>query len=80
MALTHDLDDRTLVTSLRSTVCPACGGAKKGRQTLCLADYRRLPGAMRTALYARLCSGYREAVIEAMNFLGAAEFRMPEAK
>lgn len=79
--LADQLTDRALVTSLRSTKCPACGRTKKVGQTLCLADYRALPIALRRALYARLGEGYREAVIEAFQFLEVTTFQVdpPEA-
>lgn len=76
--LADQLTDRALVTSLRRTKCPACGRTKKVGQTLCLADYRALPIALRRALYARLGEGYREAVIEAFQFLEVDAFRLEE--
>lgn len=72
------ITDWMLIQSLTSTVCPACGGAKVSRQTLCRRDYFRLPHAMRKATYDRLGEGYKEAVIGALNFLGATEFHEPD--
>lgn len=66
------------MTSLRSVKCPACGGVKKVGQTLCLRDYRSLPAPLRTALYARLGNGYREAVLEAFQFLDVTTFQVDE--
>lgn len=71
------ITDRLLVSSLRSSVCPACGGRKDRGKTLCLADYRRLPKTMRNALYARVGEGYGAAVAEAMTFLEATSFCLP---
>jgi hypothetical protein len=67
-----------LIRSLRSTICPLCGGEKVVRQTLCKTHYYALPVAMRKALYAMLGSGYRESVIEAIRFLGKTEFILPD--
>ena len=57
------------VLSLVSQICPACGRLKNKRMTLCLRDYRALPKAMQRALYDRVGHGYREAVVEALQFL-----------
>jgi hypothetical protein len=57
------------VQSLRSTLCPACGGKKKARQTLCFSDYRALPKELRDRLFDRLGSGYEQAVANALEFL-----------
>ena len=74
---TIELTDLVLVSSLRSTCCPACGASKGRAKTLCVRDYRRLPQLMRQSLYARVGHGYREAVIEAMQFLNVAEPAIP---
>jgi hypothetical protein len=70
-------DDQSLVESLRSTVCPACGGKKNRAQTFCGNDYYSIPPAARKALYNRLGKGYREAVAVAMDLLGASQFYLP---
>jgi hypothetical protein len=74
--LIDQLTDVALVTSLRSVKCPACGGAKKRGHTLCFREYRALPATFRSALYDRLHHGYREAVLEALQFLDAATFQV----
>lgn len=66
-----------LVASLRSIVCPACGGKKKVAQTLCGKDYYALPLPMRTALYKRVGEGYEKAIYDALKHLGASEFNDP---
>lgn len=71
------IDDRALVTSLRSDLCPACGGTKKPAQTLCRLCYIALPRRKRLALYDRLGEGYQEAVTAALDELGKAEFIVP---
>ncbi|HSZ58655.1 MAG TPA: hypothetical protein VK797_23505 [Tepidisphaeraceae bacterium] len=74
------LTDADLVTSLASEVCPACGSPKFSRKTFCLSDYRRLPKAMRNAVYQKLGHGYFEAVMEAMQYLGREEFVLPDPR
>ena len=74
--LADQLTDVALVTSLRSTKCPACGRLKKARQTLCFNDYRALPHGLRAALYAPLGEGYREAVLDAFDFLEEETFKV----
>lgn len=74
---TQELTDLNVVLSLRSTTCPACGSRKQSAKTLCLRDYRRLPGKMRNDLYNRVRCGYREAVIAALQFLDVAEPAIP---
>ena len=64
----QEIDNKGLIDSLRSTVCPACGGPKHAKMSLCGRQYRQLPPAMRNALYRRIGNGYREAFIEAMSF------------
>lgn len=68
------LTPRLVVDSLRSNVCPACGGRKGRAKTMCLTDYRKLPIAMRKALYAHLGEGYEQAVFEALRFLNVETF------
>jgi hypothetical protein len=66
--MTHDTAD--LVDSLQGRVCPACGGMKKAKQTLCARDYYRLRPDQREALYRRVGEGYEEAFDDAMRTLG----------
>ena len=75
-----ELTARVLVESLRSTTCPACGGVKRTRQTLCSGDYYRLPAPNRKALYFGLGHGYEAAVKDAMDFLGVSRFVTPAAR
>lgn len=70
----EDLDVRTLVNSLRCCTCPACRRIKKPAQTLCGACYKKLPAPKRRALYNRVGEGYEQAVADAFNTLGVAEF------
>jgi hypothetical protein len=67
-------DAKQCVRSLNSTICPACGGTKNRAMSLCRRDYYKLPAAMRKAQYARVGSGYEEAMSEALHFLGAEIF------
>jgi hypothetical protein len=70
----EQLNTRMLVTSLRGTVCPACGGPKNPNQTMCRREYFRLPQTMRKAIYNRIGDGYEDALVEALNYLGVTEF------
>jgi hypothetical protein len=64
--------------SLRSTTCPACGGAKGRAKSLCYPQYKKLPRAMRAALYARVGAGYEEALLDAFRYLDAETFHPPK--
>jgi hypothetical protein len=75
--LTEALTDRNLVASLIGTTCPACGGRKRSRNTLCAGEFYTLPRHVQRALYNPLGHGYREAVLEAMEFLEVGEFKLP---
>jgi hypothetical protein len=73
-----EVDDRALLESLASTVCPACAGKKKRRETFCSRDYYQLPREDRRALYGTVASGrYRPAVLSAMKTFNLTEFHMP---
>lgn len=72
-----DITSADLVTSLAGTTCPACARIKRPRMTLCSGCFYELPPAARNALYDKLGSGYREAVLAAMARLGATKFNMP---
>lgn len=61
-----------LVKSLASTVCPACGGWKKPRMSLCSRDYRSLSKDCQLALYRRVGSGYEQALVAALRQLHTA--------
>ena len=71
------LEPISLVQSLRSDVCLACGKMKKPGQTLCNREYRKLPFRMKAALYDRLGSGYKEAVEAALDHLGVEVLVLP---
>lgn len=73
-----ELNNRVLITSLNSQVCPACGLRKSGAVTLCPSDYRSLPTDMQRALYRGVGHGYLEAVLRALTFLDVIDFKMPE--
>lgn len=78
---TTHIDNRVLYDSLMSRICPACAGHKRPRETLCGPQYRALPRGMKNALYCTIASGnYRPAVIEALNYLNAEKFHLPEVK
>jgi len=65
-----------LITSLRSRTCPACGGSKKSRRTLCLDCWKKLANSDHHDLCRQLGFGYAEAVQAAMEALGATEFKL----
>jgi tRNA(Ile2) C34 agmatinyltransferase TiaS len=67
-----------LIASLRSTICPACGGAKKVKQTFCQYCYFDLPNAIRAHLYRLIGRGYEEALAEAMQHLTKTQFILPK--
>lgn len=69
---------RQLVASLYGDVCPACGGPKRQRQTMCFACYKALPPALKTRLYDRVGNGYELAVVESLEFLDVATAHLPE--
>lgn len=73
----HVVTPRQLVASLRSEVCPMCGGAKASGHTLCRREYRALPHGMKMALYDRLGAGYEEAVKNAFGWRDATTFILP---
>jgi hypothetical protein len=73
----EQLTARVLVTSLQSRLCPACGKTKNRAMTFCGGDYRKLPAAMKRALYNRVGHGYEEAVKEALAFLEVTAPHLP---
>jgi hypothetical protein len=76
----HDqMTVEALLTSLRSTVCPSCGGRKKTMQTLCPREYMSLPREMKKSLWRRIGHGYKEAVYDAFVFFDLVEYRLPPA-
>jgi hypothetical protein len=66
-----------LIRSLMSITCPACGGPKRPRQTLCPHDYARLTVLQRRALYKRVGEGYEDALVDAMRKLGVSSLKIP---
>lgn len=62
-----------LTDSLKSTVCPACGGGKAARQSLCRQCYMGLPPAVRTRLYLRVGEGYEQAMAYALGAAGVVD-------
>lgn len=63
-----------LLKSLRGSTCPACGGVKRPRMTLCYGCYKSLPHDAKMNLYKRVGDGYEPAVQFAMEFLGCTRF------
>jgi hypothetical protein len=72
--LNDQLTVESLFTSLRSTVCPSCGGKKKTMQTLCPREYMSLPRELKQALWRKIGHGYKEAVHDAFLFLDVVTF------
>lgn len=64
--------------SLFSTLCPACGKSKVARQTLCRADFMKLPAGQRKHLYDGTGEGYEEAIEAAFKSLGVTEPHWPK--
>jgi hypothetical protein len=72
-----DLWPAVLVESLRSEVCPICGGRKGVRMTMCRADYKALPASIRSALYSGVGIGYEEAIGDVMTFFAIDALYLP---
>ena len=70
------LTDAIAVESLASTTCPHCGQSKKRGMSFCFRGHWDLTQRMRCFLWQPIGQGYREAVIEAMNYLGAGVVRL----
>lgn len=66
-----------LVRSLRSCVCPACGGPKGRRKTFCLDCFNQLSPDNQRQLYQGLEQGYETAVLRALRVLGVTRFILP---
>lgn len=62
-------EQATLIASLRSNKCPACGKHKGPGKSFCWPCWNRLPKPLRQPLYAHVGSGYEEAHAEAMAAL-----------
>ena len=67
------LDKQTLIESLNSTLCPACGGEKIHKQSFCFSCYRRLPKAKKNALFQFVGDGYEEAFDAALDHLHVSD-------
>ena len=50
-----------LLTSLRSDVCPMCGGHKPSLKSICGRCWFNLPKPFRLPLYRQIRQGYQEA-------------------
>ena len=74
MITRQQLDPRTVIISLKSRICPACGRPKGSGMSLCGGDYRSLPATLRQSLYARVGHGYENALFESLMFLGSQKF------
>jgi hypothetical protein len=75
MITIEDITTKDLVTSLRSTCCPACGEWKKVGNAFCYSHYKSLDSSLKRRIYNRIGHGYERAFMDAMNHLGATEFR-----
>lgn len=71
---------REVIDSLHSRTCPACGGFKRPRNSLCYAEYMKLPAPIRRDLYKVFGAGYEEALAAAFKHLGKTDFIMPPPK
>lgn len=76
---TMNLDWRILVASLRSALCPACGGDKAPRNSFCWPCYRQLSRPLKSALYSRIGEGYEEAFRAALRTLNVDDPQFPES-
>lgn len=68
---------RTAIVSLRSDVCPHCGGHKSPHKSICFRSWSKLPGFMKQALYRRVGEGYEAALAQALDYLGCKTFITP---
>lgn len=69
-----------VITSLNSTVCPVCGGAKGRGKTMCFTDYAQLTGDLKRRLYHRVGQGYEEALHDALAYLMVETFHESRAE
>lgn len=66
-----------LIESLRGRVCPACGGEKQTRNTLCYSCFRSLDRDERNRLWRIIGHGYEEALSDALASLGVSAPHWP---
>lgn len=71
-------DPRDLLRSLMCVVCPACGGHKKVKKSLCRSCFNRLPGRMKQDLYQHFGDGYEAALRAALEHLNVDAMHLPE--
>lgn len=69
-----------LVSSLRSTCCPACTSSKPTKRSLCRRCFNQLSKPAQTALYNPIGSGYEQAMATALEELGKCEVFVPFPK
>jgi hypothetical protein len=58
-----------LIDSLCGLVCPACGGEKRTRNTLCYSCFKSLDRSGQHALWRLIGRGYEEALSDALASL-----------
>lgn len=75
-----DLNIPHLVSSLRSTCCPACASGKRTKWSLCKRCYAALSRATATSLYNPIGGGYEKAMADALRDLGKSEAHVPFPK
>ena len=68
-----------VVASLMGSVCPACAGKKKNRQTFCGGCYAKLTAPVQRNLYRRMGQGYEAALQAAWAELNPPQFHHPPA-
>jgi predicted amidophosphoribosyltransferase len=73
-AIPATLSPRTALASLRSRVCPACGGRKPSMKSLCITCYHELPKHLRDDLYLLIGQGYEETLISCLHAIKAEAF------
>jgi hypothetical protein len=66
-------DSVFLLKELKGNEC-ACGGYKKGGNSLCYKCYSSLPDDMQKDLYQRFGNGYEEAYDNAVGWLNVWEW------
>lgn len=69
---------KTLGRSLRSNLCPACGGRKRARQSFCRTCFGHLTPTTKAGLYQRFGEGYEDEFDRALDELGIRSPHFPE--
>lgn len=72
-------ETKTLVQSLRSNTCPACGATKQASNSFCRSCYFELDAGSRRALYRKVGEGYEQAMAGALNELGVLKPHWPKS-